>query len=168
MGCGWDTPFVTLHILYGGLVVEQKNRAPCSRIAALRSHFQYFSYLILHDATSIRIPLLWPISNLDVSPLTFPRTVTMDRSAGRTVFIYRATGDNKQLGGLVNTRGITNKNFHDMLEIILVFRSSYTLTLAGGYIVPKDGAPLQSGNYYVDGESQTLAHVALLICSRDL
>lgn len=91
----------------------------------------------------------------------------MDRSAGRTVFIYRATGDNEQLGGLVNTRGITNKNFYDMLEIILVFRSPYTLTLAGSHIVPEDGAPLKCGNYYVDGESTTLAPVALLIWSRD-
>lgn len=52
-----------------------------------------------------------------------------------------------------------------MLEIILVFRSPYTLTLAGGDIVSKDGAVLQPGSYYVDGESKkTLAHVALLIC----
>ena len=108
---------------------------------------------------------------VDQPPTTFqpphsPRTVTMDRSAGRTLFIYRATGDNEQLGGLANTQGITNKNFHDMLEIILVFSSPYTLTLADD-IVPKDDAQLQPGNYYVDGESKTLAHVALLICSRD-
>lgn len=38
-------------------------------------------------------------------PHTQPRTVTMDRSKGRTVFIYNAKGDNEQLGGLVNTRG---------------------------------------------------------------
>lgn len=92
----------------------------------------------------------------------------MDRSIGPTVFIYRATGDNEQLEGLVNTRGITNKNFYEMLEVILVFRSPYTLTLAGGHIVPKDTAPLKCGNYYVDGESKTLAPVTLLICSRDI
>ncbi|MCJ1341921.1 hypothetical protein MMC31_000099, partial [Peltigera leucophlebia] len=53
-----------------------------------------------------------------------------DRSEGRTVFIY-AKGDNTVLGGLVNTNGITNKNFYAMIEIILVFESSYTLALGG-------------------------------------
>lgn len=43
--------------------------------------------------------------------------------------MYNAKGDNEQLGGLINTRGITNKNFHDMLEILLVFDSPYTLIL---------------------------------------
>lgn len=36
----------------------------------------------------------------------------MDRSQGRIVYIYNAKGDNEQLGGLSNTQGITNKNFH--------------------------------------------------------
>lgn len=40
----------------------------------------------------------------------------MDRSTGRTVFIYDAKGDYRQLGGLINTHGITTKNFHEMLE----------------------------------------------------
>lgn len=42
----------------------------------------------------------------------------MDRSECRTVFIYNAKGDDKVLGGLVNTKGITNKNFFDMIEIL--------------------------------------------------
>lgn len=89
----------------------------------------------------------------------------MDRSIGRTVFIYNAKGDKKQLGGLFNTQGITNKNFHDMLE--MVFDSPYTLTLASGDTVPKDGAELQPGNYYVDVKFKTLAHLytGLLICT---
>lgn len=93
----------------------------------------------------------------------------MDRSAGRTVFIYSATGANEQLGGLINTRGITNKNFYEMLEIVLVFASPYTLTLTGE-IVPRDGAELQRGDYYVDGKSKTPAHLytGLLICSREI
>ena len=82
---------------------------------------------------------------------------------------HNAKGDDKQLGGLVNTQGITNKNFHDMLEILLIFDSPYTLALAGGDIVPKTGAGLQSRNYYVDGKFKTLAYLytALLICSRE-
>lgn len=43
-----------------------------------------------------------------------------------------------------------------MLEIILVFRSLYTLILVGGDIVSKYGAALQPGSYYVDGESKKL------------
>lgn len=42
-----------------------------------------------------------------------------------------------------------------MLEILLVFDSPYTLVL-GGDIVPRDGAELQPGNYYVDGKSKPL------------
>ncbi len=38
-------------------------------------------------------------------------------SKGRTVLIYRARRSNDQFGGLIDTRVITNKNFHDMLEI---------------------------------------------------
>lgn len=73
------------------------------------------------------------------------------------VLFYNAKGDNEQLGGLVNTQVVTNKNFHEMLEILLVFDSPYTLTLASDDIVPKDGAELQLGEYYVDGNSKTLA-----------
>lgn len=58
-------------------------------------------------------------------------------------------------GAWLILEGITNKNFHDMLEILLVFDSPYTLIL-GGDIVPRDGAELQPGNYYVDGKSKLL------------
>lgn len=64
------------------------------------------------------------------------------------VNIYNAQGDNEELGGLANTQAITKKNFHDTLEILLVFRTPYTLTLAGGDIVAKDDAKLQPGKYY--------------------
>lgn len=92
----------------------------------------------------------------------------MDRSTGRIVFIYNANGDNELLGDLSNTQVITNKNFYEMLEIVLVFTSPYTLTLAGD-IVPRDGAELHRGDYFVDGNSKTPAHLytGLLICSRE-
>lgn len=92
----------------------------------------------------------------------------MDRSTGRIVFIYNANGDNELLGGMSNTQGITNKNFYDMLEIVLVFASPYSLTFAGN-VVPRDGADLQRGDYYVDGMSKTPTHLykGLLICCRE-
>ncbi len=76
----------------------------------------------------------------------------MDRSAGRTLFIYRANGDNKVLGGLVNIKGITNRNFYHMIEILLVFDSTYTFEYEGE-TVRKDDAELKPGNYYVHGKS---------------
>lgn len=74
-----------------------------------------------------------------------------DRSEGRTVSIY-AKGDNKVLGG------ITNKNFYAMIEIILVFESSYTLALGGDDEVPRDDAEMKPGDYYVEGKSTSHAH----------
>lgn len=82
----------------------------------------------------------------------------MSRARDRTVFIYNAQGNNEQLGGLINNDGITNNNFFGMLEILLIFRSPYSLRLEGGGIVPHDGAQLQDGKYYVDGKCKTFAH----------
>ena len=73
------------------------------------------------------------------------------------MFIY-AKGDNTVLGGLVNTNGITNKNFYAMIEIILVFESSYALALGGDDEVPRDDAEMKPGDYYVDGKSTSHAH----------
>lgn len=81
----------------------------------------------------------------------------MDRSADRTLFIYRGNGGNKVLGGLVNTKGITNKNLYDMIEILLVFDSTYTLAHEGETVC-KDDAELKPGNYYVYGNSSTYVH----------
>lgn len=50
---------------------------------------------------------------------------------------------------------MTNKNFYEMLEILLFFES---LALAGGDTVPKDSAELRPGIYYVDGKSTNLTH----------
>lgn len=77
----------------------------------------------------------------------------------RDIIAENAKGDNEELGGLAsNTQGITKHDFSGMLEILLVFHSPKSLTLAGADIVPKDGAELQPGKYYVDGKSKTLAH----------
>lgn len=70
----------------------------------------------------------------------------MVRSKGRTVFIY-AKGDDNLLGGLVNTKGVTNKNFYAMIEILLVFESTYTLALGGVGELPRDDAEIKPGNY---------------------
>lgn len=82
----------------------------------------------------------------------------MSRASDRTVFIYNGQGNNEQLGGLVNNEGITNNNFFGMLEILLIFRSSYTLRLESGGVVHHDDAQLLDGKNYVDGKSKTSAH----------
>lgn len=71
-----------------------------------------------------------------------------NRSESHTVFIY-AKSDNTVLGGLVNTNGITNKNFYAMIKIILVFKSSYTLALGGNDEVSRDDAEIKLGDYYM-------------------
>lgn len=81
----------------------------------------------------------------------------MDRTEGRTVFIY-AKGYHNLLGGLVNTKGITNTNLYAMIDIILVCKSSYTLTLGGDNEVSRDDAEVRPGDYYVDGKSISHAH----------
>ncbi len=102
-------------------------------------------------------PSNW-ITVKQIIPQFQPRAVTMSRASDRTVFIYNGQGNNKQLGGLVNNEGITNNNFFGMLEILLIFRSSYTLRLKSGGMVPHDDAQLLDGKYYVDGKSKTSAH----------
>lgn len=82
----------------------------------------------------------------------------MSRASDRTVFIFNGQGTNEQLGGLVNNEGITNNNFFEMLEILLIFRSYYTLRLESGGMVPHDDAKLRDGKYYVHGKFKTSAH----------
>lgn len=53
----------------------------------------------------------------------------------------------------------TNKNYYHMIEILLVFKSLYTLALAGNGKVSKDGTKVKPGNYYIDGKSTTFAHL---------
>lgn len=77
---------------------------------------------------------------------------------GRTVFIHNAKGNNEALGGLYITQGITKKNLYDMLEILLVFESPYTIALAGGDTVPKDGAELRDLAYTMSTVSPQLLH----------
>jgi hypothetical protein len=50
-----------------------------------------------------------------------------NRSAGRDVHIYNADDPATVLGGLILTNGITNANFHFMVEIFLFFNSDYRL-----------------------------------------
>ncbi|MCJ1254710.1 hypothetical protein MMC24_002526 [Lignoscripta atroalba] len=78
--------------------------------------------------------------------------MALDRSGGRNVHIY-ATDDPTQtvLGGLVLTNGVTNNNFYSMIEIFLVFRSTFSLQDIDGVTIDRNDHPLQPGKYYVTG-----------------
>ena len=42
-----------------------------------------------------------------------------DRSAGRDVHFYAASYPTIELGGLILTNGVTNRNFYSMLDILV-------------------------------------------------
>lgn len=93
-----------------------------------------------------------------------PRDLTImslsTRSIDRNVYVFDNQEPTKVLGGLCITPGITNKSFHIMIEVLIVFNASFTLTREG-LIVPRNEDPLQPGNYYVVSDGQ-LPHVFIV------
>lgn len=83
----------------------------------------------------------------------------MSHTSNRTVFIYNNKGNNKQLGDLVNNNSITNNNFFEMLEILLIFYSFYALRLKNSDMISHNDVQLLDGKYYVDGKFKTFAHL---------
>jgi hypothetical protein len=73
----------------------------------------------------------------------------INRSLGRNVHIYDAKHPNTILGGLVLTNSITNGNFYSMVEILIIFTSTFLLRDEGGAEIKKDDRPLQPGKYYI-------------------
>lgn len=90
-----------------------------------------------------------------------------NRSAGRNVFIYDSENPTKVLGGLILTNGVTNANFYFMVEILFIFTTTFELQLnEGNAIIPRDGNPLQAGNYYII-TSRELLHQQPFIYNSD-
>jgi hypothetical protein len=79
-----------------------------------------------------------------------------NRSAGRDVHIYDARDPDTVLGGLILTNGVTNANFHSMVEIFCIFDSAYFLRDEGGVKIQRDDHPLRPGKYYVFTNSMQL------------
>lgn len=73
----------------------------------------------------------------------------VNRSAGRNVHLYKVNNSTEVLGGLVLTNGITNTNFYSMVEILLIFTSTFFLRDERNTPIPKDSNSLQPGNYYI-------------------
>lgn len=72
-----------------------------------------------------------------------------DRSAWRDVFLYASEDITTVLGGLRVTAGVNNINFYSMVEILFIFKDTFSLQDEDGVTVQKDDHPLQRGNYYI-------------------
>ncbi|OAP63734.1 hypothetical protein AYL99_02961 [Fonsecaea erecta] len=70
------------------------------------------------------------------------------RSQGRDVHIYDRK-DSTEIGGLILRPGVTNANFYAMIEIIVIFQSSFFLQDENETRIEKDDQPLQPGKYYI-------------------
>ncbi|KAI9870191.1 MAG: hypothetical protein M1830_004548 [Pleopsidium flavum] len=73
-----------------------------------------------------------------------------NRSARRNVHIFDAQEpEGIALGGLILTNGVTNKNLHAMINIIVIIHGPYVLRHDSDTIVPEDDSPVQPGKYYL-------------------
>ena len=73
----------------------------------------------------------------------------INRSGGRNVHIYDANNPTVELGGLILSNGVTNANFYSMVEILIIFTSSFFLQDETGTRIQKNDHPLQPGKYYI-------------------
>ena len=73
----------------------------------------------------------------------------INRSAKRNVHIYDARDPNNVLGGLILTNGVTNDNFYQMIDILFIFHSEFSLRHENGSTIQKNDDPMRPGKYYV-------------------
>ena len=98
-----------------------------------------------------------------------------NRSEGRNVHLYNKVDRDTVIGGLRLTSGITNANFYEMVEIIIIFKDTFLLRGEDRITIPKDDSPLQPGDYFIESpgmsssDAFTLkAKVNLLLASFDI
>lgn len=75
------------------------------------------------------------------------------RSVARDVFFYDIRYPDTTLGGLVLTPGVTNANFHSMIEIVLIMSSDYSVQNDKGKKLPRDSNPFLPGKYSIVASS---------------
>jgi hypothetical protein len=73
-----------------------------------------------------------------------------DRSRGRDVHIYDAKNPTTLLGGLILSNGVTNANFYLMVEILVLFTSSFELRDKCDTKIERNNNPLRPGRYYIN------------------
>ena len=76
-----------------------------------------------------------------------------NRSLGRDVHIYDAKDPAATLGGSILTNGVTNNNFYSMVEILVLFASSFELRDGDDTKIEKNNDPLRPGKYYIHAPS---------------
>jgi len=98
-------------------------------------------------------------SPVKMTPLTCdnqPMIPPVDRSAIRDTLFYASDDRDTQLGGLYTSPGITNDNFHSMLEIVCQFSDTFELRDDNGQFVARDDEQLLPGNYYIVTNGRSL------------
>jgi hypothetical protein len=93
-----------------------------------------------------------PISDSDPPSTMAPRNL----SAGRDVHIYDTKDCTTVLGGLILTNGVTRTNFYGMVEILILFTSSFELQDEGGTTIKRNNDPLQPGKYCINAAGISL------------
>jgi len=88
-------------------------------------------------------------------------TLPVDRSNIRDTFFYASDDRDTQLGGLYTSPGITNDNFHSMVEIVCQFSDTFELRDDNGQFVERNDKQLLPGNYYIVTNGRSLLFPSL-------
>ena len=79
------------------------------------------------------------------------KNMPLNRSVGRDVHITI-------LGGLILARGVTNSNFHAVIEIFCIFEVSYILQGEDKTVIQRDDHPLRPGKYFIVTEGMQISY----------
>ena len=85
----------------------------------------------------------------------------------RDTFFYASNDRDTQLGGLYTSPGITNHNFHSMVEIVCQFSDTFELHDDNGQFVARDDEQLRPGNYYIVTNGGSLLSLSQSLRIRD-
>jgi hypothetical protein len=84
-----------------------------------------------------------------------------DRSRGRNVHIYDANDSATVIGGLILTNGVTKANLYSMIEILVLFTSTFELRDEDDTKIERNDDPLQPGKYYINAAGKFLCIIIL-------
>ncbi len=101
---------------------------------------------------SVELPTLVSQRTANYFSKLMPFVMAADRSVGRNVHLYDVEDRETVLGGLLLTNGVTKSNFYSMVEILLLFQSSFSIEHETSATLERNEEPLRPGNYYVVGE----------------
>lgn len=79
-----------------------------------------------------------------------------DRLGGRNVHIYDTKDSAIAIGGLTLTNDVTKANFYSMMEILVLFTSTFELRDEDDSKIQRNDDPLQPGKYYIEATGKFL------------